>query len=879
VSDRRDGLLFGAALLLVPRQWRQSVRHDLEEDIGGRMLGRWWGVVQVIGVAILLHWAFTREGVMDEIRLAIRRLVKQPGASMASLLTLACSIGAAAATWSLVSAVLLHPIPVDAPGRIAVVGVMNPSSRDEATLRNRQIYPLYHYLRESGVFESVAAGGSVETVLIGTGGVPQPGSGYFASPNFFDLLGVRIAIGRGFTEANNQRGGPLVAVLSDRFWRRALNADSAAIGRDITVSGKPVTVIGIAPAAFRGVDLAQLPDIYMPIDTIVDVGNHSTNYFADASRQESPTAWVTTFVRLKPGTSAAQAAGQLAALPKLPEWRSKPTFGLTDVDTAALPEAARADMNQFGRLLAMTVGLLLVIGCLTVGMLVLIRTEARRDEFAMCLALGATRGRLARGVAVEGAVLSLGGAVLAMPVAWWLLAGARAFQLPGGVDIDLLNLSIDSRALAAATSGAVAATLLIALVAGGFGLSANIADVLRSRSGGTPRLTRRRTRSALVSAQVAVAVVLLLGTGLFARSLVEALHLNPGFDTGRIVTSDISLLPYGYTAARGAAFFSDLRDRLGANPAIRSLSLKLSSGGMTSSGKLTIDGVARQFPSTVAFVGIDDRYFATMGIRIVKGRNLTADDRERGPRVMIVSESFGRLLANGGDPTGHRITETHSRIGQPPDVIEVVGVAADVITNVNTLEPLVMYMPVVQLSDFPSRTLVMRAAGDPSPVVREAMAAVKQSDPRVTPGPMLTMDERIGKQMSSQRFGALVMGALAVIAVLLTVLGIYVLAESMAVLRTREMGIRAALGATGRQLGGIVLAETARLVGIGLAAGLLFAWMEADLIRSFLFRIKPFDPITIGGVTVAIVAMAVVVSLKPALRAARVDLAQVLRDE
>jgi hypothetical protein len=322
-------------------------------------------------------------------------------------------------------------------------------------------------------------------------------------------------------------------------------------------------------------------------------------------------------------------------------------------------------------------------------------------------------------------------------------------------------------------------------------------------------------------------------------------------------------------------FFDDLRSRLSANPAIQSASMTSRFGGMGAAGKIAVDGIPRPVPSFVAFVGIDDRYFQTTGIRVLRGRNFSIDDREKTPRVAIVSESYGRWLANGGDPVGHRIGDNR----QPPAVIEVVGVVSDVVTNVKVLQPLAMYMPIAQLPASPGRTLVVRASDDPERTVRETALLLTETLPTVTPAPILSMDDRIGRQMSAQRFGALVMGALGAIAALLTVLGIYVLAESMAVLRTREMGIRAALGATGRQLGGIVLAETARLVGIGLAVGLLLAWMEADLIRSFLFRVQPSDPITIGGVTIAIVAIAVVVSLKPALRAARTDLAQVLRDE
>jgi putative ABC transport system permease protein len=811
-------------------------------------------------------------GLAEDTRYAVRRLRKRPGASVVSIITLSAGVGAAVATWSLLSAALLRPLAVATPDRLVVVGVR--SANGTGTLRNEQLYPLYPAVRDSGVFEGVAGGGDW-SLLVGTGGIPEQRTIYFASQNLFDVLGVHLAAGRGFLAADDRRGAPPVAVLSDRLWRREFQADPGVLGRQITVAGQSATVIGVVPGSFRGLNLARPPDLYLPLHTIGDVGPNMINFFAEPNAGSSPTAWVSVIGRLKSGSNTTQATSGLAALAAIPETHGL-AFGLTPVNLAAIPEAARAGMGQFSRLLAITVGLLLLISCFTVGMLLLIRTEARQDEFAMCLALGATRGRLARGIAIEGALISLSGATLAMPVAWWLFDGIRSFQLPGGVDIERLELSIDARALAAAAGGAVAATLLIALVAGVFGFSARMADVLRSRSG-TPRLTRRRTRALLVGAQVAVTLVLMAGAGLFARSLLAALRLNPGFETSRILTGGVSLAEYGYTPIRATALFDDLRQRLSANPAIQSVSLTVFAGGM--GGRLAIDGVPQKFPSTVWFTAIDERYFSTMGMRLLKGRDLSITDTEHAPRVTVVSASFGRLLSDGANPIGRRVTMPFHKTGQPPPVIEIVGVVPDVITNVNALQPLVMYLPLAQQDPTAVRNIVVRANADVDVVRSETISVMKQLDPTVRMTPMLTLDDQLGRQMSPQRFGAVVLGALGGIAALLTLLGAYVLAESMAILRMREMGIRAALGATGRQLGAIVLGETLRLVGLGLAAGLLLAWMGASTIRAFLFHVEPLDPATLAGVAAAILTLALAVSLRPAWRAARVDLGRVLREE
>ena len=813
-----------------------------------------------------------------EVRLACRRLAKRPGASLASIVTLGCAIGAAAATWSLLSTVLLRPVAVDDPDRLMVVGAryLSRDGTPDRRLSVAHIFPIYPTVRDSDVFDQVAAGGMLQ-LLVGTDALPQSRAVYFASHSFFETLGVRLAMGRGFRPEDDRVGAPLTAVVSDRLWRATLRGDREALGSTISVSGKPAVVVGVVPPAFRGLDLVQPPDLYLPLHTVIDVGDPYTNFFADGSRRESPTAWVTVLGRLRRDSSA---SGVAAHLNTLSAARGR-TFELVDVNTASIPEAARAGMAQFSRLLGITVGLLLLIGCLTVGMLVLIRSEARRDEFAMCLALGASRGRLAAGIALEGAMLAIAGAALAAPIAWWLLVGIRAFQLPGGVNIEPLELAIDVRVWLAAAVGAGLASLLIALTAGVFGFSARTGDVLRARAGATPRLTRRRTRAALVAAQVAVALVLLAGAGLFGRSLAAALRLNPGFDTTRLASVSVNLGQYGYSAPRAGTFFEDLRTRLAANPTIRAVSATNPMGGMTPSGKIVVDDVPRQFPSLVAYTAVDSTYFSTMGMRILRGRDFSPDDVPGAPPVVIVSESFGRLLANGGDPLGHRIKESSSRPGQPPAVAEVVGVVPDLVTNVTVLEPLVKYYPLAQqpADRFPSRTFVIRAADDATVAARETLSAIKQLDPAVTPSPMLTMEERIARQMGPQQFGVLVLGTLAGIAVLLTFAGTYVLAESMAAVRRREVGIRAALGASRTQLGALVFSETVTLVGIGLVAGLFLTWLGAGTIRAFLFQVEPLDPITLITVAAGILTVALAASLRPALRTAGVDLVRVLRDE
>ncbi len=817
-------------------------------------------------------------GSADELRLALRRLLKRPAATLAAVVTLAVSIGAATATWSLLSAVLLHPLPVAGADRLMVVGTQVTQGRDAGTLRMTHLYPYYPHIRDSGVFESVAAQWlSPPQLLVSTGGVPVQTSVGFATHNFFDVLGVRIPVGRNFTGEDDRRGAAPVAILTERYWRRVFEASNAVIGRTIMMAGKPVTIVGVAAPGFRGLDLAQAPDLYLPFHTVADVTSPLTNYFAEPNHGTSPTSGTMVVGRLRAGDRAETAASRLTTLGPLPDLGSPPHYGLTNVNAAAVPQAARAGMSRFGRLLGTTVGLLLLIGCGTVGLLLLIRTEARREEFAMCLALGASRTRLARGVTLEGGMLAASGALLALPISGWLFNGARAFQLPGGVSIGLLELAIDRRALVVAIACAALTTLGIALIAVTLGFASDLTQELHGRAGATPRLTRRPTRTALVAAQVAVAVALLAGTGLFVRSLQTALGLNSGLDVERLVIGQLFLGQYGYDASQTATFFEDVAGRLRGNPAIRSMAFSASQGGMGPDGKLVIDGEPRQFPSMVRFEAIDEYYFGTMGIPILAGRAFSADDRANAPLVTIVSASFGRQLAGGGSPIGRRITMPFRVKDQPADVREVIGVVGDVVTTVSVLEPLAMYMPLARTAA--PNTITARAMSDADAVRREMLSAIRQINSAITPPPMLTMEERITRQMAAQEFGALVMGSLGFIAILLTLLGTYVVAESLSVMRTRELGIRAALGARGTQLAGIVLAETGRLVGIGLIFGLAIVWAGASTIRAFLFGVQPLDPATLATVGASILVLAMVVSTRPALRAARVDLGKVLRAE
>ncbi|MEO6222688.1 MAG: ABC transporter permease, partial [Vicinamibacterales bacterium] len=805
----------------------------------------------------------------DELRYAIRRLKKQPAATLASVGTLALAIGVAVTAWSVLSAVLIRPLPLIQTDGLVTLGQRATDAPATVPFNySRHTYRTFGATSDSAIFEQVSAMGTWPARLSLEGAVTSRGIA-FVTPEFFETLGVRLRAGRGFLPEDDRPGAAPVAIVSDRFWRRALDSDTGVIGRVLVIGDRPVTIVGVGPEGFNGFVLANEREIFVPIHTVADLTANNSNWLSDPSRK-SPIDWLQVVGRLRPGVDPAEAAARVAAL----EGETGRLYVATDLATAALAGPTRPALNAFAILLASTVGLLLLIGCLTVGMFVLLRTEARRDEFALSLALGASRSRLAGGVLLEALVLSTAGTALAAPLSLWLLAGVRAFQLPGNINIDLLTFPFDWRTLAISAAAAGTATVLIALVAGLFGVAANVADTLRSRAGATARLGRRRTRTALCVIQMAVALVLLAGAGLFTRSLSAALQLNQNGETGRTASGYLNLPSPDYTPARRRATLDDLRDRLTHDPLIRSASVSAFFGGTSTLG---IDGAPRKLGATAIIHLVDDRYFATLGLPLLKGRSFTMGDRDSSPSVIIVSESLGRIITNGGDPVGRHVGGCRSDLPRAP--CEIVGVVPDLITSIESLSPLRLYRPIAQAPDAGTPMIVLRGDNDSARAIGQAIAILRTVAPTTAVPTLETIDAGFARQMGAQHFAATVLGALGTVAALLTLLGMYVLAESMAAVRQREMGVRAALGATRSQLSALVFKQTSRFVGLGIAVGLLLTWLGSGLIRTFLFRVEAFDLTTIGAVVILMAGLAIAVTLRPALRSGRVDLARLLREE
>ena len=802
-----------------------------------------------------------------ELRFALRRLRQRAAATTVSIATIGCAIGVVTAAWSVLGAVFFHPIAVRQPATLRVVARAAPGS---PAVSEGFTYPNAIAIREAQVFQHVAAHGRL-SANIEVGSARQNRSVNYVSADYFDVLGVPPALGRGFQPGEDRRGAPPVVVLSDRFWRESLGGDPNVIGRSLKIGSTSATIVGVAPRAFRGLTIDNPPAVHLPLAAVEQVSPQGMNYFADPMPGFSPSAWIHLVARMPPGEDGQREAARLATVLGGPPTATP--LQLLAAESAAIPAESRPDLGRFARLLSMTTGLLLGIGSLTVGTLLLVRTEGRRTEFAVQLALGGTRARLATGVMLEGALLSGAGCALAWPIAAFLLGAVRTFELPGQVVISQLELGLDRSALVTATAAAVLSAAAITVLAVIFSLTASIADVRQARAGATG-VTRRGARSVLVVAQVAAAMVLLVGAGLFARSLAAALTLNPTIDADHTVTTSINLFSKYWPEDRSEAYFADVLEQIGRVPSIAAIGSTMNGISMGGGGSLTVDGAPVNLGQRVDYLAIDAGYLPALGLHVTTGRNFTEQDDDRAPAVALVSASLAERLA---DPQG-RVLGRHFAEARAGRTDEIVGIVPDVVTEVRRTKPLLVYQPIAQQPRLPVRTLLIRAPNAQA-AIRDTAAVLRAHDPALVPRPIQTINQSLLTQMAPQRFGVTVLGGLGAIAALLTMLGAYVLAESMSSGRRREMGIRAALGASPRQLGAIVFAETARLVGLGLIVGLGLVWIGAGTVRALLFRTAPLDPATLTAVAAAILVVASAVSMRPALRAARLDLARALRDE
>ncbi len=806
---------------------------------------------------------------LQDLRYALRMLRKNPGLTIVAAVSLALGIGANTTIFSWLDGLILHPLPrVSDPGRLVYLETRGPGGAKWSVS-----YPDFlDWKAQARSVTGLSAYGMDQFGLRTPGGTQAERAwGILASADYFDVLGVQPVLGRVFRPDEDARpGGAPVAVLGYGLWQRKFAGDSAVIGRHILLNNHDVTVIGVLPPKFGGVIVGLAFDVWVPITMQPVLGAYGNQLDLRGNH------WLTAIGRLKPGVSIAEASADVGLVQRrlaaaYPDHDGSTSAVAASLDTA-VPQAQFKPL--FIALLGITVVVLLV-ACANVANLLLARATARQKEIAMRLALGAGRGRLVRQLLIESALLAIVGGALGLFISLWGRELFAAFVPPAPLPIEV-QFGINARVLAFA----VLATGLAALV---FGTAPalratrpNLVPALKDDAG-QGVTSRSRLRSALVVGQLALSVVALVAAGLFLRSLGKAEGVDRGLrDPAHVLLAGTDLFAAGYDSVRGEAFVRRLVDRVRSMPGVTAATVTTfvplgfpnqSQWGTEVEGYQA--GKNEDMSVQVAAVGPD--YFETMGTPIVRGRPITATDRASSQRVAVVNEAFVRRFWPGRDPLGRRIKQD--------DWMTVVGVARDGKYNGLDEAPLpFVFRPYVQLYSA-QPDLVVRTQGDPKALIEPVKRELASLDPSVAFLDPRTLEEHMGPSVFVQQTGAALLGVFGALALVMAAVGIYGVMAYTVSRRTREMGIRVALGAARRDILGIIVGQASGLVALGLGVGAAAALGVGLLLESQLLGIRAYDLPTFATILALLGSVGLVASWIPARRAARVDPVVTLKAE
>jgi predicted permease len=800
---------------------------------------------------------------LQDIRYALRSLGKTPGFTLAVVLTLSLGIGANTGIFSMINALLLRDLPqIKRPNELLLIGrTVDNEGFDTFS------YPDYVDLRnQTRTLQGVAAFTTVPVHVTGESATERA-RGALVSGNYFEVLGTSPARGRFFASDNDQ-----VVVLSAGLWQRAFGGRADIVGQTIRLDNHPFEVVGVAPPGFQGIDRGEQLDLFLPVG-VQPIAMPEFGSFLNV--RES--VWLRLFGRLRSGASLPQAKTELSTFAQqlvVASPEEHKGWGITAAPTVGFDPFTYANIVGFLRLLQGAVILVLAIACANVANLLLVRSAARRKELAIRASLGAARGRILRQLLTESVVLATLGGIGGLLLAYWgsdLLKALPALRLAGDVE-----LAPDGRVLAFTLGIAVAAGVLFGLLPAIHAARADLAGELRqSAEIGRPR--GARLRGALVVTQVAVSLVLLVAAGLFVRTLRNAYAVDPGFATDVLVAQlDLSL--QGYDEARGRRFYDQLLRDLEALPGVRSASLALNrpfGGGFDT--RIDIQGAlidAEHRGYRTDRNSVSSRYFETMDITIVRGRGFTSRDVATSTPVAVINEAVAERLWPGQEAIGKRFVRTW---GGPP--LEVVGVARDAkYRSLFEERRLTFYQPLTQ--DYQAALVVhLRPAGDPMALAGPLQGAVRALDPDLPVYRIQPLQERLAGSLGQQRTAATLVGGFGALALLLAAIGLYGAIAYSAAQRTREFGIRIALGAQTPDVLRQVMREGIVLGLTGLGVGLVGAVALTRVLRSQLFGVTPTDPLSFSLVSLLLLVVAVAASLVPARRATRVDPMVALRSE
>jgi predicted permease len=827
----------------------------------------------------------------QDLRMALRSLAKSPVLSLVAVFSLALGIGANTAIFTLFDQVLLRLLPVEDPRSLVVVATRGSHSGSNRG-RNALSYPMYKDYRDRNeVFEGVLCRRG-ETVNAGFAGKTERAQAELASGNYFEVLGVKPALGRVLQpEDERAPGAEPVAVLAYDYWRNRFAADREVVGKPLLVNGFPMTIIGVAAPGFSGVSLGFVPDLYVPVTMKKQV----TPSWDDLLNRRS--RWVQVFGRLKPGVSREAAEASIAVLykriislevqepyfaDKAPYWKQQ----FLKSHPVILPggrgdSGMRDELTAPLYLLMILVGLVLLITCANVSNLLVAKATSRTKEVALRLALGARRPAIVKQLFVESLLLALVGGALGLAVAYWT---SRGLILLAPTDQVRLSLSADPDArillftLGLSALGAVGFGLLPALQAA----RTDLVGAMKQAAGTSAASHGARIRKGLVVVQVALALLLLLGSTLFVRSLQNLNQVDPGFTATNLLRFKIDPTLGGYDPAGPRAFYARLLERVRALPAVESAGLALVAimEGNEWDSTVSVEGYrpAEGEDMNPHFNSISPGYFETLGLAMREGRSFDARDVMGTPTAVVVNETFARKYFPEGSPLGY-----HMGWGDGLNVkyeMEIVGVVEDAkYEDLRDDVPRQVFVAYSQ-SEFASEmTAYVRTSMASETMFETIRDEVRKLDPAMPLFDLNTMEDQLDRSLAVERLVALLSSAFGLVATLLAFLGLYGVTAFGVTRRSAEIGLRMALGARGGNVLGMVLKEVAILAGMGVAIGLPLAWWLGALVESQLYGVAPRDPWMLALATVSLVGVALAAGAAPALRATRVSPVSVLRYE
>lgn len=830
----------------------------------------------------------------QDIRFGLRVLAKNPGFTVIAIITLALGIGANTAIFSLMNQLLLRRLPVRNASELVEIHNPGPktgrvsSDGDDADSFS---YPMYKGLRDGAASVVALIGRSASDASLASQGQTERGHLELVTGNYFDVLGVAPALGRVFSQDDDKNpGGDQLAVLSYNYWTRHFAADPNVLNKTVLVNNVPMTIVGVSRNGFTGVQVGQSPDVFVPMSMAEQMT------FDDGALNEWKDYWIKVLGRRAPGVSDAQARSGLntAYHPLLEENLAKIT-GFNEQKRQAFlakqivinPGArgrsiARRDSGPQIMVLFAMVALVLLIACSNVANLLLARGASRQREFAIRSAMGATRGRIVRQLVIESMICALAGGIVGIALGSWLISELVPI-VTANASIDGLKAQLDPTVLLFA----IAATLLSGVFFGvlpAWRVTRNsVTDVIKDQgSTSSASVAHVRFRKILVAGQVAFTLLLLAGAALFTKTLWNLRNVDLGLRTEHVISFAISPALNGYDNPRTIRLVDQLRQRLAVLPGVRSVtSSELGAlTGDSSGSNITAEGGA-EVPDdlqTVNYVAAGPSYFSTFGVPLISGRDLTEADNATAPKVAVISETVAKRFFPGRNPIGMKFCFGSGKV--KPD-ITVVGIVRDMnqdhVKSVTT-NPYI-YVPYSQRDSLYAMSFYVNTERDPLQLASAMQSVVRDTDANLPVYNLKTMDRIVEEDLFSARMVAVLSGAFAGLAAMLAALGIYGVLAFLVVQRTREIGIRMAVGAESGDIRRLIVKEVGSMLLTGVVIGLPLAYALARLSESLLFGVSASNPsiYLVGLVLIAVVA--VIACYIPARRATRVDPLVALRYE